>query len=184
MALLKPVAIIAGVGILALLGMQAFAGTLEPSHFADADSDALVSHGAEVYAGNCSTCHGRRLQGQALWQLRDQYEGRRAPPHDSTGHTWQHPDEDLFHITKFGRFAAAPASIVSYMPAFESKLKDDDIVAVIAFIKSRWPIGIRASQSMLNPGYKGMPAGADKVEWTLPPNCTASFQRWGQTQQP
>jgi hypothetical protein len=87
-------------------------------------------------------------------------------------------------MTKFGRFAAAPATVVSFMPAFGARLRDDDIVAVVAFIKSRWPIGIRASQSMLNPGHKGMPAGADKVEWTLPPNCTASFQRWGQTQQP
>jgi mono/diheme cytochrome c family protein len=144
----------------------------------------LVTQGAQVYQDNCSNCHGRRLQGQALWQLRDQYEGRRAPPHDSTGHTWQHSDEDVFHMTKFGRFAAAPATVVSFMPAFGARLRDDDIVAVVAFIKSRWPIGIRASQSMLNPGHKGMPAGADKVEWTLPPNCTASFQRWGQTQQP
>jgi mono/diheme cytochrome c family protein len=156
----------------------------EPAHFADADNEALATQGAQVYEYNCSSCHGRRLQGQALWQLRDQYEGRRAPPHDSTGHSWQHSDEDLFHMTKYGRFAAAPAAIVSYMPAFEHRLSDDEIVAVLAFIKSRWPTGIRASQSMLNPDHRGMPSGADKVEWTLPPNCTASFQRWGQTQQP
>jgi len=130
---------------------------------------------------NCANCHGRRLQGQALWQLRDQYEGRRAPPHDSTGHTWQHSDEDLFHVTKFGKFASTPSNVVSFMPAFEHSLSDADIIAVLAFIKSRWPIGMRASQSMLNPDHKGMPADADKVDWTLPPNCTASFQRWGQS---
>lgn len=179
---LKPLMVAAVAGILALAGMAARAK--DGAHFADADNDALATQGAQVYADNCSSCHGRRLQGQALWQLRDQYEGRRAPPHDSTGHTWQHSDEDLFHMTKFGRFAAAPAGLVSYMPAFENRLSDDGIIAVLAFIKSRWPIGIRASQSMLNPGHRGMPAGADKVEWTLPPNCTASFQRWGQTQKP
>ena len=124
------------------------------------------------------------LQGQALWQLKDQYVGRRAPPHDATGHTWQHADEDLFHITKYGRFAAAPTDIKSYMPAFEHALSDDDMIAVLAFIKSRWPTGIRASQSMLNPGFRGMPADADKVEWTLPPNCTASIQRWSESQEP
>jgi mono/diheme cytochrome c family protein len=167
---------------LAFAGMQAIAATPEPVHFADADNSALVDKGADVYMQNCANCHGRRLQGQALWQLRDQYEGRRAPPHDSTGHTWQHSDEDLFHITKYGRFAATPPNAVSYMPAFEHSLNDADIIAVLAFIKARWPIGMRASQSMLNPDHKGMPADADKVDWTLPPNCTASFQRWGQSQ--
>ena len=162
--------------------MHAFAAAPESPHFSDADSEPLVTQGGQIYADSCSSCHGRRLQGQALWQLRDQYEGRRAPPHDSTGHTWQHSDEDLFYMTKYGHFAAAPPGLKSYMPAFEQTLRDTEIVAVIAFIKSRWPIGIRASQSMLNPDHKGMPAGADKVEWTLPPNCTASFQRWGATQ--
>lgn len=137
-----------------------------------------MSKGGQLYAQYCGGCHGRRLQGQALWQLRDQYEGRRAPPHDSTGHTWQHADEELFLKTKYGRFAAAPPGLKSYMPVFENTLSDGDTVAVIAFIKSRWPIGIRASQAMLNPGFAGMPADADKVAWTLPPNCTASFQRW------
>jgi mono/diheme cytochrome c family protein len=154
----------------------------EPSHFADADSTILVSRGAALYQSYCGGCHGRRLQGQALWQLRDQYLGRRAPPHDATGHTWQHPDEDLFHMTKYGHFAAAPAGLKSYMPAFGNTLSDDDTIAVLAFIKSRWPTGVRAAQSMLNPGFRGMPADADKVEWTLPPNCTASILRWSETE--
>jgi mono/diheme cytochrome c family protein len=165
-----------------LAGWRVDAAAPEPAHFANADDSAPVDKGAQVYLQNCANCHGRRLQGQALWQLRDQYEGRRAPPHDSTGHTWQHSDEDLFHVTKFGKFPSTPSSVVSYMPAFEHSLSDADIVAVLAFIKSRWPIGMRASQSMLNPDHKGMPVNADKVEWTLPPNCTASFQRWGQSQ--
>ena len=143
-----------------------------------------MTQGAQVYADSCANCHGRRLQGQALWQLRDQYEGRRAPPHDSTGHTWQHSDEDLFHMTKYGHFPEAPPGLKSYMPAFETRLSDNEVIAVIAFIKSRWPIGMRASQSMLNPNHAGMPKDADKVEWTLPPNCTASFQRWDAEQQP
>lgn len=152
------------------------------AHFADADNDAQVTHGGEIYSLRCGGCHGRRLEGQALWQLRDQYLGRRAPPHDSTGHSWQHSDEDLFQMTKNGRFPQAPKDVVSYMPAFDTVLSDDDIIAVLAFIKSRWPTGIRASQSMLNPGFKGMPKDAGKVDWTLPPNCIASIQRWDQTQ--
>jgi mono/diheme cytochrome c family protein len=151
------------------------------AHFANADDAALVSLGKRIYAENCGFCHGRRLQGQALWQLKDQFAGRRAPAHDSTGHTWQHADEDLFHVTKYGRFATAPPNVPSYMPAFEHRLRDGEIVAVIAFIKSSWPLGLRASQAMLNPGFAGMPSQAGKVHWTLPPNCFESIQTWSGT---
>ncbi len=175
---MKRLVVIAACLALASATAAAHAGDTARTHFADADNDTLTARGAGLYGPYCAGCHGRRLEGQALWQLRDQYLGRRAPPHDSTGHTWQHADEDLFAMTKYGRFPQAPKGVVSFMPAFEKSLSDDDIVAVIAFIKSRWPTGIRASQSMLNPGFKGMPKDADKVAWTLPPNCTASFQRW------
>jgi len=164
----------AGATIAAALGVAATAAR-PARHFADADNSALVAEGRQTYAANCSSCHGRRLQGQALWQLQDKFAGRRAPAHDASGHTWQHADEDLFHMTKYGRFAAAPTNTVSYMPAFAHTLNDREILAALAFIKSRWPIGLRAAQATLNPGFAGMPANIDKIAWTLPPNCTASF---------
>lgn len=148
------------------------------SHFAAADDAALTSRGGQVYAQYCGYCHGRRLQGQPLWQLQDRFAGRRAPAHDATGHTWQHSDDELFAITKFGRFPESPLTRPSYMPAFAPRLSDRDILAVLAFIKSRWPLGLRASQAMLNPGFAGMPADANKVKWTLPPNCFESIQAW------
>ncbi|MGH6878352.1 MAG: c-type cytochrome [Rhizomicrobium sp.] len=151
-----------------------------PLHFANADDAKLVKEGQSVYIPVCSSCHGKHLEGQALWQVNDQFAGRRAPAHDATGHTWQHPDDDLFFMTKFGHFPYAPPHAVSYMPAFASHLTDHEIVAVIAFIKADWPIGIRASQAMLNPGQAGMPKGADKGSWTLPPNCTGILGYWSQ----
>lgn len=150
------------------------------SHFADADNAALVAKGRDIYASACASCHGRRLQGQALWQLMDQFAGRRAPPQDGTGHTWQHSDEDLFCKTKTGRFPWAPTRGKTYMPAFGSHLSDQEILAVLAFIKSSWPPGMRASQAMLNPGRRGMPKNLGNTTWTLPPNCTgsSSFLQW------
>jgi mono/diheme cytochrome c family protein len=155
----------------------AFAGS-PPAHFADADNDALVSQGNQIYRAQCSACHGRHLEGQPLWQLQDQYAHRRAPAHDASGHTWQHSDEDLFHMTKYGRFPGVPNSIRSYMPAFEKRLSDRQILAVLAYIKANWPVGIRVSQSLLNPHFRGLPHYANKVAWTLPPICTASYTRW------
>lgn len=127
---------------------------------------------------SCASCHGRKLQGQPLWQLDDQYSHRRAPAHDETGHTWQHSDEEIFQMIKFGRFSTTPPGAVSYMPAFEDALSDPEILEVMAFIKARWPFGLRVSQAMLNRGFAAMPVRANEIEWTLPPNCTATLQRW------
>ena len=174
----------AGAGLTALaagLLTTSFAASAESppaSHVANADDPAAVTVGKPIYLRECASCHGRKLQGQPLWRTEDQYAGRRAPAHDETGHTWQHPDEDIFLMTKFGRFSTAPPDAVSYMPAFKDVLSDDEILAVMAFIKARWPLGLRVSQAMLNPGFAGMPARANEVEWTLPPNCTATLQRW------
>ena len=151
------------------------------AHFADAADGGLVTRGNGVYAGYCAGCHGRSLQGQPLWQLDDEFAGRRAPAHDETGHTWQHSDEDLFHKTKYGRFAAEPAVADPAMPAFAAILDDERILAALAFIKARWPLGLRVSQAMLNPGFAGMPAEANAVEWRLPPNCNVLLRRQGTT---
>ena len=63
------------------------------------------------------------------------------------GHTWHHPDRLLFEITKFGGQALAPPGHKSNMPAFGQTLSDEEIWAVLAFIKSRWPEEIRARQA-------------------------------------
>ena len=149
-----------------------------PAHFADATDKIQVTAGKRIYRQRCASCHGRQLQGQPLWQLQDPFERRRAPAHDASGHTWEHSDEALFHMTKYGRFSDSPRGVRSYMPAFAGSLDGSQILAVIAFIKARWPLGLRVSQSLLNPGYAGMPANARSAEWTFPPTCITSAQRW------
>jgi protein SCO1/2 len=151
------------------------------THFADADDVAKVAAGKLVYLHWCAGCHGRRLQGQPLWQLEDQYAGRRAPAHDQSGHTWAHSDENLFYMSRDGRFPSVSLSTPSYMPSYADSLTDEQIIEAIAFIKATWPIGLRVSQALLNPGNAGMPAAAADTEWTLPPTCTISVQRWRST---
>lgn len=174
-----------GCGVTALAAATAGAAlalrtvTAPRAHFADANNAALVKDGKQIYARVCASCHGRRLQGQLLWQVRDQFAGRRAPAHDQSGHTWQHSDEELFYITKSGRFSTTPPTAKSYMPAYGQNLSDDQILATIAYIKATWPLGLRVSQALLNPGYEGMPQNASTVEWRLPPTCQAALQRAG-----
>ena len=142
-------------------------------HFADADDAAVVAHGRKIYMGRCASCHGRNLQGQPLWQLKDEYAGRRAPAHDETGHTWQPSDEDLFYMTKYGRFPSLSAGAVSFMPAFRGVLDDREIIAATAFIKARWPTALRVSQAMLNPGRAGYRNGQTRPNGGFHPTTAA-----------
>jgi len=79
-----------------------------------------------------------------------------APPHDATGHTWHHPDQVLFSITKDGLVpgVTAPTGYESDMPAFKSILSDADITAVLAYIKSTWPAELRAAQQEATREYQ------------------------------
>ncbi|TMD10052.1 MAG: c-type cytochrome [Chloroflexi bacterium] len=100
---------------------------------------AAVNLGERVYAQNCAACHGARLEGQPNWRARLPNGRLPAPPHDETGHTWHHPDEVLFGITKNGLVPPyAPRDYESDMPAFAGKLGDEEIWAVLAYIESHW----------------------------------------------
>ncbi|MEI4263493.1 c-type cytochrome [Roseovarius sp. D0-M9] len=105
-----------------------------------------VELGQDLYAANCASCHGVNLEGQPDWRRRNEDGRMPAPPHDASGHTWHHADRQLFTITKLGVGAVIPG-YESDMPAFEGILSDDEIIAVLAFIKSTWPERERGFQA-------------------------------------
>jgi mono/diheme cytochrome c family protein len=95
--------------------------------------------GRAVYQKHCASCHGARLEGQPEWQRRLPSGRMPAPPHDDAGHTWHHPERVLFGVTKYGVVPPyAPPGYPSDMPAFQSVLSDDEIRAVLAYIKDHW----------------------------------------------
>lgn len=115
------------------------------------DDTALVSRGRQVYLANCASCHGGQLEGQPNWRERNGQGMLPAPPHNETGHTWHHPDDMLFALTKYG--IAKVANMPDYqsaMPVYEGTLSDADIVAALSWIKSQWPAEIRAQHDELN----------------------------------
>jgi mono/diheme cytochrome c family protein len=73
-----------------------------------------------------------------------------APPHDASGHTWHHGDAVLFRITKEGPAAVVGGGYRSAMPGFADVLSDEDIWAVLAFIRSTWPERQRAYQAEMS----------------------------------
>ncbi len=105
-----------------------------------------ITLGQELYAANCASCHGANLEGQPDWKRRLDNGRMPAPPHDGTGHTWHHADQQLFAITKLGITEVVPG-YQSDMPVFDDVLTDDQIRAVLAFIKSTWPERQRAFQA-------------------------------------
>jgi len=123
----------------------------EPAHRLRPDGAATIALGRQVYTAQCSSCHGARLEGQSDWRAHGPDGKLPAPPHDASGHTWHHPDEVLFRITKHG--VAKVANLKDYvtaMPAYEGVLGDEEIVAVLSWIKSQWPADIRARHDQLN----------------------------------
>tara|TARA_R110002124_G_scaffold90906_1_gene231736 strand:+ start:11039 stop:11524 length:486 start_codon:yes stop_codon:yes gene_type:complete len=111
---------------------------------------ATVATGKSVYEEHCASCHGANLEGQTNWRERLPSGRLPAPPHDRTGHTWHHPDAQLFDLTKRGPAAVVGGSYESDMPGFAEVLSDAEIVAVLSYIKSTWPASIRARHDDLN----------------------------------
>lgn len=106
---------------------------------ADPRDAVKVALGARVYAQHCAACHGAKLEGQPDWRRRLANGRLPAPPHDESGHTWHHTDGILFTITRQGLVPPhAPKGYDTDMPAFGGKLADDEIWAVLAFLKTHW----------------------------------------------
>lgn len=111
----------------------------------------VVVAGERLYRTHCASCHGAQLEGQPNWRTPGPDGRLPAPPHDATGHTWHHPDELLFAITKYGVARAANLpDHQSAMPAYEGVLSDEEIIAVLSWIKTQWPPQIRAQHDRLN----------------------------------
>src|SRR5690554_4340323 len=117
--------------------------------FIDPSADeGRITLGKTVYEANCAACHGANLEGQANWRERLANGRLPAPPHDKTGHTWHHPDRLLIDMVKNGLVPGrtAPPGYESDMPAYAGILTDEEIIAVIAYIKSTWPPKVLQAQ--------------------------------------
>ncbi len=135
---------IAAAGLFALFGPGGWFGGLNGPDGpglsgVDPADKVLVALGGSVYRDNCASCHGVRLEGQPGWRGRNPDGTLKAPPHDETGHTWHHPDKDMFDYTKNGGQALAPPGFKSAMPGFAETLTDREIRAVLSFIHAQWP---------------------------------------------
>lgn len=98
-----------------------------------------VEAGNLVYSQNCAQCHGP-VQGPAAIES--------APVHGDAGHTWHHPDR-LLHQWILDR-----PPLATIMPAFRGTLSDEEVLAVLAYIKSTWSPEIQERQNMGSAQYE------------------------------
>jgi mono/diheme cytochrome c family protein len=91
-----------------------------------------VEQGQADYLTYCSTCHGQ--PGVSLPPIES------APRHDEAGHTWHHPDRSLFEWVLDG------PPLATLMPTFRGTLTEDQVRAILAYIKSTWPEDIQQWQ--------------------------------------
>ncbi len=95
--------------------------------------DGRAARGKEVYEQYCASCHGADLSGDPNWRTPNPDGSYPPPPHDSSGHTWHHPDRALAEIVEGG--SDFPES---RMPVFGEILGDEEIRAILEFFKTAW----------------------------------------------
>jgi len=93
-----------------------------------------VARGQAVYVEFCAECHRANLEGAANWKTQNDDGSFPPPPHDSSGHTWHHPDDILLDIISKG----GDPGYNSKMPGFGDRLSDGEMRAVLEFIKGHW----------------------------------------------
>lgn len=109
--------------------------------------EARVTRGEAIYNATCIACHGGPTGGSMM-----DY----PPRHNASGHTWHHPDCELKTVIKDGgnamteqmrRMMAPPGAPT--MPVFRDRLSDEEIDAVLAFIKTMWTEDERRFQEQI-----------------------------------
>lgn len=101
--------------------------------------------GRALYEQHCGSCHGLNGEGQQPNPL----AVGMAPPHNDDGHTWHHADQQNFQTIWAGR------DIAGTMPSFAHQLTPNEIIAVLAYIKTWWSeqsltVQLERTQSVIN----------------------------------
>ncbi|MDZ7704626.1 MAG: cytochrome c [Trueperaceae bacterium] len=97
-------------------------------------SSEVLERGEALYAQTCATCHGVRGQGYANAALP-------APALNGSEHAWHHSDAQIEGWLRNGN---------RQMPAVARSWSDEEIDAVLSYIKAWWEPEQRAYQAGLS----------------------------------
>lgn len=136
--------------ILAVLVVAVGTASVAANEWGRGRPSGEVTKGRALYASSCASCHGARGEGAPDWKKSDENGVLPPPPHDSSGHTWHHPDGLLLRIIRDGCAAYATADVPCNMPAFGGRLSDDEIRAIVEFMRGWWSADKRAFQESVS----------------------------------
>lgn len=122
---------------LALVATPLLAGASGGPGSAD-NARTEIAGGRQIYEQYCAACHGRQGEGAANWKKPDERGDMLPPPHDETGHTWRHSDTMLFKMISEGWRHPFNKTERLTMPAFGDSLTNQEIHAVIDYLKTLW----------------------------------------------
>ena len=123
--------------VIAVLLGACSGGESDSSKFPIDLTGSRVAAGEEIYAQNCASCHGP-VQDPVV----------PAAVHGDAGHTWHHPDR-LLHQWVLDR-----PPLATVMPAFRGVLSDEQVLEVLAYIKSTWLPEIQERQDLSSRQYE------------------------------
>lgn len=129
-----------GVATLIVLLISACSNSFAPAQSVPTATSVpaeVVARGAQLYATNCQACHGDAKGNGKLPYV---------PSHGSDGHTWHHSDRNLTEIIMNGgdemtammRQMSGTPEDAPRMPVWRAVLSEEDIKAILAFIKTFW----------------------------------------------
>lgn len=140
-------------GVVVLAGCQtsseppvvAVRPTDSPERAAIIAADPNLVVGQRTYNMYCAHCHGYAGEGQltATVPNTQQLGLHTVPPHDATGHTWQHPSQLIRQVILNG--IQNPLNHYQ-MGAFEGTVTDEQIDPLIAYMSLWWTDEQRAWQ--------------------------------------
>ena len=110
---------------------------LMPQRSYDEEQLAL---GKQVFADNCTVCHGENAQGAKDWHQRNPDGSFPPPPLNGTGHAWHHSLDVLYDVIANG---SQPGQ--GNMPAWKDKLSQEQIEATVMWFQSLWPDQVYAT---------------------------------------
>ncbi|MBI2867614.1 MAG: cytochrome c [Chloroflexi bacterium] len=102
---------------------------------------AIKEEGRALYKKNCVSCHGGATGGR----LEDI-----PPKHNANGHTWHHPHQQLA-LNILDGFQRGGG--VLPMPSFRGDMSQEDVDAVLAYIKTWWTDQQRDFQAQVTREY-------------------------------
>ena len=93
-------------------------------------STEVLELGETIYSANCAACHGAEGEGYASVQ--------NAPALNGSEHAWHHPDEQIISLIREGGMQ---------MPAVGADWSDEEIEAVLSYVKAWWTPQQRNAQA-------------------------------------